>query len=121
MCAGIFLLQIHLSKKEGKLAGLVLPAISFMLSLVITFAMTSYSLSPSLDMQVLDEAGHVISTEAVTPPDDNQTTSATFFTVLSIFFTNNISTIILLLIYFACREKQRRRKALDKMQVLDLE
>ena len=34
---GIFL-QIHLSKKESKTPGLILPAISFVLSLFITFA-----------------------------------------------------------------------------------
>lgn len=121
---GIILLQIYLSKKENKWAGLVLPIISLCISLIAVLNIAAYTTMGSLSLQTLDENGVVIQEEVLETPNTTQPvqdTSSLIFTVGSIFLLYNIPTIVLLAIYFSCREKQRQRKALDKMSVQDLE
>lgn len=86
--------QIFLSKKESKWFGLILPFISFAYSLLTIFGIATYA-----GRSLWDTVGLILST----------------------FFTSNIPTIILLAIYFGCREKIKRKKALEKMNIQDLE
>ena len=93
LAGGIFL-QIFLSKKESKWFGLILPIITFAYSLV-----TIFGLAMTDDMSWWNILGLIASTLLVA----------------------NIPTIILLVIYFGCREKIKRKKALEKMNIQDLE
>lgn len=88
---GGILLQIFLSKRENKWPGLVLPAISFLWSLLYLFN--------------LMDTGSVV-----------QNILMALFTVL----LTNIPTLVLLAIYWAVREKYRKRSELDKMNIDDL-
>ena len=92
--AGGILLQIFLSKKENKWLGLILPIIAFAYSLL-----TISSLARTDDMSWWSILGMVAST----------------------LFIANIPTVILLVIYFGCRERIKRKKALEKMNIQDLE
>lgn len=92
--AGIVLLQIWLSKREGKWPGLILPILTFLLSLLYP-------------LNMIAPAGGV--------------TAGFVLQMLLVWFLANIPTIVLLMIYFACREKQRRKKLLDKLNIQDLE
>ena len=87
---GVILLQIYLSKREGKWPGLVLPIISFFISFIYP-----------LNMAIPSVGGFI-------------------FALILGWLIANIPTIILLAIYFACRGKQRRNKQLDKMNIQDL-
>ena len=121
---GIILLQIYLSKKENKWLGLVLPIISFCISLIAVFNIAAYTTTGSLSLQTLDENGAVIQEEVLETPNTTQPAQdipSLISMVGSVFLLYNIPTIVLLAIYFGCREKQRQRKALDKMQAQDLE
>ena len=122
--AGVILLQVFLSKKESKWLGLILPAISLLISLVAVFSIAAYTTTGTLSLQTLDESGVVIQEEVVETPNATesfQNTSSLILTVVSVFLLYNIPTIVLLAIYFGCREKQRQRKALEQMQAQDLE
>ena len=88
---GGILLQIFLSKRENKWPGLVLPAISFLWSLLYLFN--------------LMDTGSVV-----------QNILMALFTVL----LTNIPTLVLLAIYWAVREKYRKCSELDKMNIDDL-
>lgn len=44
-----------------------------------------------------------------------------FGAIASVFFVANIATVILLGIYWGCRESLKRKKALEKMNIMDLE
>lgn len=88
---GGILLQIFLSKRESKWPGLVLPAISFLWSLLYLFN--------------LMDTGSVV-----------QNILMALFTML----ITNIPTLILLAIYWAVREKRRKRSEIDKMNIDDL-
>lgn len=123
---GIILLQIYLSKKKNKWLGLILPIISFCISLIAVFNIavnTTNTLSGVL--QVTDENGIVIQEEVVpaTPNTTQQTQNmpSLIFTIGAVLLLYNIPTIVLLAVYFGCREKQRQRKGLEKMQAQDLE
>ena len=91
---GGILLQIFLSKKESKWFGLILPIITFAYSLL-----TIFGLATTDDMSWWNILGLIAST----------------------LFVSNIPTVILLLIYFGCREKIKRKKALEKMNIQDLQ
>ena len=88
--AGGILLQIFLSKRESKWPGLLLPALTFLYSLVMVCSVTVYN------------------------------GSFPWGALLGAFVTGNIPTVVLLAIYFACREKLRKRSEMDKMHIDDL-
>jgi len=93
MAGGIWL-QIFLSKKESNWFGLILPFITFAYSLLMVFSI------------------------AIT---DGMTGWDIFGLIASTLFMANIPTIILVAIYFGCREKIKRKRALEKMNIQDLE
>jgi predicted MFS family arabinose efflux permease len=84
-------LQVFLSKKESKWPGLILPMITFCISLIYV-----------LNVANIGEVSTVIAA------------------IVSAFLFGNIPTVVLLVIYAACREKRKRQRALDKMTVQDL-
>ena len=86
----IILLQVWLSKREGKWPGLLLPIVSFLISFIYP-----------LNMAIPSVGGFI-------------------FALVLGWLIANIPTIVLLTIYFACRVKQRRNKQLDKMNIQDL-
>ncbi len=90
---GVIALQIFLSRRQSRWPGLVLPALTFLYSLLAIF---SFAALPG--QSVLSIAGSLLMT----------------------LFLSNIPTLIFLAIYFGCREKLRRKKQLDKMNIQDL-
>ena len=91
LLAGTILLQIFLSKRESKWPGLVLPAITFLCSVLMMLNVTAM-----------------------------ETARAVIAALLSAFIMGNIPTLILLAIYFVCREKWRTHSEMDKMRISDL-
>lgn len=91
LVGGIFL-QIFLSRRESRWPGLVLPLLTFLLSL----------------LNVLNIA-------------DTGSVSENVLLVLVTVLIGNIPTLVLLAIYFACRQRFRRRREMDRMNAQDLE
>jgi len=87
---GGVLLQIFLSRREGKWPGLMLPLLAFLYSLLLVF-----------NVQAAGEG-------------------FPWGPVLASLVLGNIPTAILLAIYAACREKRRRNCGVDKMNIQDL-
>lgn len=92
LVGGIFL-QIFLSKKNSKWFGLILPAITFLYSLLTVLGLAVY---------------------------DGMNGREIFILIASTFLLSNIPTIVLLGIYFGCREKMKLRAELEKMSIQDL-
>ena len=84
-------LQIFLSRRESRWPGLVLPLLTFLLSL----------------LNVLNIA-------------DTGSVSENVLLVLVTVLIGNIPTLVLLAIYWAAREKRRIRAQMDKMNIDDL-
>ncbi|ADY55532.1 hypothetical protein Sgly_1215 [Syntrophobotulus glycolicus DSM 8271] len=93
LIGGIFL-QMFLSKRKSKWFGLILPAITFLYSLLMVLGLAVY---------------------------DGLSGGESFMLIASMFFIGNLPTIVLLGIYFACREKMKLRAQLEKMNIQDLE
>jgi membrane protein implicated in regulation of membrane protease activity len=90
--AGVIVLQIFLSMKESRWPGIILPVISFCISLTIVFGLV-----------------HISGPLAITD------------TTLSTFLFLNISTAVLLIIYAICRGKHKKQRELEKMNAQDME
>ncbi len=90
LMVGGVLLQIFLSRREGRWPGLVLPLLTVLYSLLMVF-----------NVQAVGEG-------------------IPWGPVLASLVVGNIPTVILLAIYAACREKRRRNSDMDKMNIQDL-
>ena len=112
--AGAIVLQIFLSKKESKWAGLVLPIISFGISLMTLLGVVLFS---AYSGTTLTGNGEIVE-QTVTQIGDM---SSIIGTAVYIFLIYNIPTAFLLAIYAACRGKRKRQRDLEKMSIQDLE
>jgi hypothetical protein len=86
------ILQIFLSRRKNKWLGLILPVISFMISLLAPLNLIANGKSNS---KVIAE-------------------------FLMSLILPNIPTIIYVLIYFICRDKYNKKKEMDKIDIQDL-
>jgi hypothetical protein len=112
---GLAILQIFLSRKANKWAGLILPFTSFAISLlaflgILMFTATTGTMTTIVNGEIVYEA-----TQQLRP------ISATIAAAVYVFLLLNIPTVILLLIYAACRSRYNKKRSLEKMQVQDLE
>ena len=90
LLVGIVLVQIFLSKREGRWPGLILPLLTFLYSLLMACSAVAYN-------------GEI-----------------PWGAILASLILGNIPTVILLAIYAVCREKFRKQSELDKMNIKDL-
>ena len=90
LLVGIVLLQIFLSKREGRWPGLILPLLTFLYSLLMACSAVAYN-------------GEI-----------------PWGAILASLILGNLPTVILLAIYAVCREKFRKQSELDKMNIKDL-
>ena len=111
---GLIILQIFLSKKESKWPGLMLPIISFSVSLLTLSGILLFTVQTGVVTRIED--GVVVEqivSEIV--PKTSVVIQAVYF-----FLMFNIPTMILLAIYGACRGRQKKKRDLEKMSALDL-
>ena len=113
--AGEIVLQIFLAKKESKWAGLILPIISFGISLLAALSILLFSVNTATMTQTAN--GEIVE-QTVTQIND---TSSIIVGAIAVFAYCNVPTVILLVIYTACRGKRKRQRDLEKMSVQDLE
>ena len=88
----ITLLQIVLSKRESKWSGLIIPIISFALSILWILGIPYYL-----------------------------SLSGLIFKVILVFIIANIPTAIFLIIYFICHKNVKKINEIDKMNIQDLQ
>jgi glucan phosphoethanolaminetransferase (alkaline phosphatase superfamily) len=115
--AGIILLQIYLSKRDGKWFGLILPAISFIVSWLVVISIVAYT-NIGIVSHSVSEEGTIVTHKL---EDNRQEFGSVVSQVIVTFLLYNISTVVLIAIYAACREKGKRRIEIEKMQIQDLE
>lgn len=89
--AGAIWLQVFLSKRENKLLGLILPAITFVFSILNVLS----------NINRVDIQNGIIS-------------------MIPIIIISNILTLVLLIIYFTCRRKMSINSQMNKMNIKDL-
>lgn len=89
--AGMIILQIYWSKHENKWLGLILPAITFLASLLYVIS-------------IMDTGDALMNAVLI---------------LITLLITN-IPTFILLGIYFTYKSKQKKNEQIDKMNIHDL-
>lgn len=96
VCLAILVvIQIFLSKAESKWIGLILPALTFLCSLLVTLGLLVMMIyMPGAD---------------------------TILMLFGLFILGNIPTVILLVVNYVCREKVWKKKEIEKMKIQDLE
>jgi predicted membrane protein len=114
ICAGIIFLQIFLSKKENKWQGLILPFISFGISLMALFAVLLFSAYIGTSGYFVDGVFIELNTTQIT------SVGSIIAVALYIVAIYNIPTVVLLAIYAACRGKRKKQRDLKIMSVQDL-
>ena len=136
--AGMIILQVHLSKFESKWPGLILPIISFGLSVLailglMLYSVVGYEFGPTqvrtyslYEVEIGQAETDLLlpSTEVGTMAEVSYSQPSTGSAVMALslfyFLVLNIPTVVLLLIYGICRDKRKRLLALNKMSVQDL-
>jgi len=139
LCAGIIILQVHLSKRERMWPGLIMPIVTLSISLLILFGMAAFTTSTGvahvesvrLEAMPTDEYdavamreryhGVLIEQHLVAYGTIGRTQIVSFPRITFMFVVLNIPTVILLAIYAGCRGKRRRQRSLELMSVQDLE
>lgn len=93
---GVIALEVYLSRREGKVPGLVLPGILFLGELFVL---------PNVAAVAFFGA---------------ETLAAGCVNVILRVFLTLLPTIVLLVIYFLCRRGMNRKKQIEKMNIQDL-
>ena len=118
---GIIALEVWLSRRRSRWPGLILPAVTLVLSLLMVLGFAAFSRGgATAEMQVIDqETGEIVYQEQTveTEPDWTLGDAAQLGLVLLV---GNIPTFVLLGAYYIGREKLRREKLLEKMNIQDL-
>lgn len=118
---GIIALEVWLSRRKSRWPGLILPAVTLVLSLLMVLGFAVFSRGgATAEMQVIDqETGEIVYQEQTveTEPDWTLGDAAQLGVVLLV---GNIPTFVLLGTYYIGREKLRREKMLEKMNIQDL-
>lgn len=117
--SGIVVLQIFLSRMQSKWPGLILPALSLLLSVLAVLSLTMYS-NVKTSVSVEEISGEIVKQEIISQPTDADIGEMILPVVIT-FASSNIPTVILLAIYFACRRKYKKNSELEKMNIQDLE
>lgn len=111
--AAVILLQIHLSKKESKWPGLILPIISFLNALFVVLSLATYHSSVSTEVNGIEGSVSVVA--------ESTAGMNLFVAMAAVFVVSNIPTMILLVIYSFNRKHRQSKIQLDKMTIQDLE
>lgn len=109
LAVGVILLQVFLSKRSGKWFGLILPAVFFIVSLLIVISMVAYT-NIGITSHSVSEDGAIVSSEIV---DTTPAFGSVVGQVVITFLLANIPTVVLLVIYAACREKRKQIQNLE--------
>ncbi len=125
--AGSIVLQVYLSRRESRWPGLVLPILSFVLSLTtaLLVAQSYSSYSGVGELRITEKRGDGTVTTQTVPVEPEEVEERGIGEALIgagiVFLVTNIPTVIYTAIYFGEREKFRRREQMKKMNIQDLE
>lgn len=118
---GIIALEVWLSRRKSRWPGLIMPAITFVVSLFLALGVMLFSVGgAATEVQVVDEeTGEVVYQEQTVETEQDWTLGNAAQLGL-VLLVGNIPTFVLLGAYYIGREKFRREKLLEKMNIQDL-
>ena len=122
LVAAVIALQVFLSRRKAWWPGLVMPVLSFLMSLLIVvgnFVFLSLSSTVS-GTQVVDEQTGAVVYQAQQVQQAHDWTVGDTAQMGVLLLVSNLPTIVLLAVYFLCRRSLKHKKQLDKMNIQDL-
>lgn len=116
----VLVLQVFLCRKGNRL-GLILPVLSFLLSLLLTLSVAAFTMmgAGTITTQTISNDGHVVKTqveEVEAPPVEPQQ----LLMVGGVFLVTNIPTVVLTGIWVYHKNRRDWRKELEQMDIQDL-
>jgi len=118
---GVVFLQIYLSKQDSKWPGLILPVITFLISLMVVLGFAVFEQTRMTSVTQYFDGEEWIVVEETVSETGREVIPGAVGSVVFMFFYMNVPTAILLSIYKLTKSKYNRQKALEKMSVQDLE
>lgn len=116
----VVVLQVWLCKKSKKL-GLILPILSFLLSLVLVLSVASLQrVGGGANVLVTDEQGNVVR-EEYTEFEPEPITAGDVGAIAGVFLVGNIPTVVFGGIWLYYKNRRDFRDDLKKMKIEDLE
>ena len=115
------IIEVWLSRRKSRWPGLVMPAVTFVVSLFLALGVALFSVGgAATEVQVVDEeTGEVVYQEQTVETEQDWTLGDAAQLGL-VLLVGNIPTFVLLGAYYIGREKLRREKLLEKMNIQDL-
>jgi hypothetical protein len=120
---GSIILQIYLSNMQSKWPGLILPIVTFLISLIFILNIgVTWDMGETVSRTMMESGGLAMQqadpdTTIINQPPNVR---AAIAAIASTFLIANVPTAVFLVIYFAAREKHRIRAQLEQMNVQDL-
>lgn len=116
----VLVLQVFLCRKGNRL-GLILPVLSFLLSLLITLSVAAFTMmgAGTITTQTISNDGQVVE-ERVEQVAPSMTAPRQLLTVGGVFLVTNIPTAVLTGIWFYHKNRRDWRKELEQMDIQDL-
>ena len=117
MLVGVVVLQVHLSKKESKWPGLVLPVVALAISLLVVLGMSAF-----FEFNTFTQYEYIDGEWVLVLEERSRTAiPGAIGDIIYTFLLMNIPTTALLVIYASYKSKQSNQRALEKMNIQDLE
>ena len=118
----LVVLQVWLCKK-GKWLGLILPALSFLMSLLLVVSLGAFQMAGTGEstLIVTDEHGQVIQEEHHPEEHHVSLTAGAVGAIAGLFFVSNIPTVVFGGIWVQYKKRRGFQDDLKKMKIEDLE
>lgn len=119
---GVFI-QVKLSRSKNKYLGLIMPVISFLLSILVILNMAVFTSNTTTTTEIITTDGVEELAESVEITENLGKDVITLDLAVSMFFiflVSNIPTVILGGIYLSERNKIDVKKSIEKMKIDDL-
>lgn len=116
---GLIFLQVFLSKKKSKWLGLILPIVSFILSLVIvvsSFMFVSVNKTISTQLDNINESSQTV----VLNDSQSEYEYGNLLSTIPVFLLWNIPTIVFLMIFISIRKQKKLENQIERMKIDDL-
>lgn len=112
-------LQVWLCRREIRWLGLILPILSFLVSLILCLSLCIYSTSETVGTASVD--GTYVTEETQIHIHTHDLSTGGILSVAAVFLIANVPTAILLGIFFYQKNRRDFRDDLHKMTIQDLE
>ena len=114
-------LQVWLCRRDRQWLGLILPALTLVLSLTVCLGALAFSTMTTVGSSAVLEDGTVVEGPTETQVHIQDLTPQAAVAAAALFLVFNIPTAVLLGIWFYHRSRRALREELRKMTVQDLE